>query len=461
MDHQDRLEGHLPSHLGPSQHQEILSVRDIGKDLSFSSATIWAIDGAKRVHQIVGSGSPVIEVTAYAPPFWPPFFRSLENLYSFDPYILATMRKMSYFDPYFSSKLSKMYSFNPPFLTLVAFRVEGRCWASLSKTWPSTPPREETIHLLQSLGWTINWKKSLLEPSRVLEYLGLHFNLEQALISPPSSILETLTSVISRLSTSTMSARKITSINSRISHFAPFIHHGRLQLCFLPLWIKQHWSQHAQPWDSQIQLNQEYISHLHWFCRPEVLQGLPLHTPEPNLFFFTDASLTGWGSIWQDQQIMWQWSLLEQIRHIKWLELEAVCLAICHWGPHWFKQTVRVNCDNSTAVAYICKQRRTHSLSLFHKTLELFQLLDKFAIILVPTHLPVACNITVDVLSRLNSPSPTEWRLPLGILNSILCLRDSADGYVRGSRKQGDTDLCFTLPGRQGLGSRRPLHIVG
>ena len=72
-----------------------------------------------------------------------PLFRSLENLYSFDPYILAKMRKMSYFDPYFSSKFGKMHSFDPSppppfFLILVAFRVNGRCWASLSETWPST-----------------------------------------------------------------------------------------------------------------------------------------------------------------------------------------------------------------------------------------------------------------------------------------------------------------------------------
>ena len=53
-----------------------------------------------------------MKLTTYAPPFRPPFFRSLENLYSFDPYILAKMRKMSYFDPYFSSKLGKMYSFD-------------------------------------------------------------------------------------------------------------------------------------------------------------------------------------------------------------------------------------------------------------------------------------------------------------------------------------------------------------
>ena len=240
--------------------------------------------------------------------------------------------------------------------------------------------------------------KLIPEPSRILEFLELHFSLEQALISPSKSFLETLTSVLSHLSTSTiMSAHKITSINCRISHFAPFIHHGRLQLRFLQFWIEQRRSQHAQPWDSPIQLNQEYISHLHWFCNPEVLQGVLLHTPGPNLDFFRDASLMGWGASWQEQQIMGQWSPLEQQQHINWQELEAVCLAICHWGPHWFQQTDRVYCDNSTAVAYISKLRGgTHSLSLFHKTLELFQLPDMLAIILVPTHLQGARNVTAD-----------------------------------------------------------------
>ena len=37
------------------------------------------------------------------------------------------------------------------------------------------------LQLLQSLGWTINWDKSMLQPSRILDFLGLHFNLEQAL----------------------------------------------------------------------------------------------------------------------------------------------------------------------------------------------------------------------------------------------------------------------------------------
>ena len=97
---------------------------------------------------------------------------------------------------------------------------------------------QQTIQLLQTLGWTINWRKSILEPTHILDFLSLHLNLEQAIVSPPDSFLDSLTSALSHLSASmVMPACKITSINNRISHYAPFIHHGRLQLRFLQFWI--------------------------------------------------------------------------------------------------------------------------------------------------------------------------------------------------------------------------------
>ena len=71
------------------------------------------------------------------------------------------------------------------------------------------------------------------------------------------------------------------------------------------------------------------------------------------------------------------------------------------------------------AVAYIRKQGGTHSQALFHKTLELFKILDQFVITLIPTHLPGARNVTADALSRLSQPSPTEWRLQTETLNKL------------------------------------------
>ena len=147
-----------------------------------------------------------------------------------------------------------------------------------------------------------------------------------------------------------MPAWKLSSITSQISHFAPFIHNGNLHLRFLQFWIKRHWSQHKLSWDTGIQLDAEFLSQLRWFNRREVLKRVPLHLPEPNLFFFTDTTLTGWGASCQNRHLSGQWSNPESSQHINWLELEAIRLAILQWGPQWHNQTVRVYCDNSTAV---------------------------------------------------------------------------------------------------------------
>ena len=70
--------------------------------------------------------------------------------------------------------------------------------------------------------------------------------------------------------------------------------------------------------------------------------------------------------------------------------------------------------------------------------------------------------MTADALSRINNPSPTEWRTPRkNLTQSVLGLRDPLSGHVRHSREQGDPSLCFSLPGRQRLGGRHPLHILG
>ena len=302
----------------------------------------------------------------------------------------------------------------------------------------------------------------MLIPSRIIDFLGLIFNLEKAIISPPESFLASLTQLLSRLSTPTvMPVRKFSSITSRISHFAPFIHHRRLQLRFLQFWIKWHWTQHRQSWDTPLQLDAEFLSPLRWFNRLDVLNGVPLHLPEPNLFFFTDASLTGWGASWQEHDLSGQWSLQDSNQHINWLELEAIRLAVLKWGPLWINQTARVYCDNSTAVAHIRKQGGTHSRLLFNKTLEIFHLLDKFGILLIPTHLPGARNLTADALSGLNTPKSDRMAAPSGNLTqAVLCLRDSPSRHVRHGREQGDPNLHFTLPGRQSLGARCPLNVV-
>ena len=47
------------------------------------------------------------------------------------------------------------------------------------------------------------------------------------------------------------------------------------------------------------------------------------------------------------------------------------------------------------------------------------------------------------------------------LTQSVLCLWDPPSGHVRHNGEQGDSSLCFTMPRRQSLGGRHPLHIMG
>ena len=44
---------------------------------------------------------------------------------------------------------------------------------------------------------------------------------------------------------------------------------------------------------------------------------------------------------------------------------------------------------------------------------------------------------------------------------SVLCLKDPPSGHVRHGGEQDHSSLCFSLPGRQSLGGRHPLNILG
>ena len=56
-----------------------------------------------------------------------------------------------------------------------------------------------------------------------------------------------------------------------------------------------------------------------------------------------------------------------------------------------------------------------------------------------------------------NRMASSNWNLE----QTVLCLRNSPDRHVCHSGEQGDARLCFSIPGWQGMGGRRPIPIMG
>ena len=70
------------------------------------------------------------------------------------------------------------------------------------------------------------------------------------------------------------------------------------------------------------------------------------------------------------------------------------------------------------------------------------------------------CNRRCTVSTQQSKPDRMEAS-SRNLTQSVLCLRDPPSGHVCHGREQGDSNLRFTLPGRQSLGGQRPFHILG
>ena len=79
---------------------------------------------------------------------------------------------------------------------------------------------------------------------------------------------------------------------------------------------------------------------------------------------FSDASMTGWGATDSNCSTGGKWSSYDVGRHINELELLAAFLALQYFANSSRNCSIRLNIDNTTAVAHINKSGGTRSPQL-------------------------------------------------------------------------------------------------
>ena len=235
----------------------------------------------------------------------------------------------------------------------------------------------QTLNLLISLGFTPNYKKSNLNPSKNLLHLGyLWDSVSMSLTVPPDKVLLTnrqASRILSRSST----LRDISSFLGRIIshktafHLAP-LHYRNLQLQFCSL-LKSN-----VPWDAVVSLNSSSLSDVSWWS------SCPMSLPPHSLLLFqsditlhSDASNSGWGGVLSSgSATSGLWSTSEKKYHINYLELKAVILCISSFLSELKHSSLHIFSDNMTTVFYINKVGGTQSSELCLLALDLWRLLD-------------------------------------------------------------------------------------
>lgn len=280
---------------------------------------------------------------------------------------------------------------------------------------------EKIISLFSELGVPLAEDK-LVGPVEVITYLGIEIDTVRRVVSLPIDKFEALMVMLDNWhGRKKCTKRELLSLIGSLSFACKVIKPGRIflrRLIDLSMTV-EHLGHH-------ITLNAEARADIQWWLDflpdwngRESFQG-PCVTSY-SIKFFTDASSVGYGAVFGKEWLYGKWPDCHANKHINYLELLSICIAVFTWGDSFRNQQVIVFTDNLV----ICNVWRSGSCSnkdIMHLIRKLFMFTAKLNLNVLMQHVAGQYNVLADALSRLQvdrfkrlhttaSPSPASHSL--------------------------------------------------
>lgn len=227
--------------------------------------------------------------------------------------------------------------------------------------------RDRTLQLLQELGWLVNWEKSVLQPARLLTYLGVQIDSENMTFSLPTEKLTKLSKAVAEMLDAhrarRLSLRQAAKVLGSMTAAAAGIELARLHERPLLQEVQQALSEGAQ-WEAYITLSRSTCEACSWW-RNEIMAWNGIRIIEPATVthvLTTDASAEGYGVTIKaldaslDLHTQWKLPATQATRTSNWRELSAIAFALKRLGPAIRGASLRIRSDNATALACIRNQ---------------------------------------------------------------------------------------------------------
>lgn len=152
----------------------------------------------------------------------------------------------------------------------------------------------ETLRTLETLGWHINYQKSVLKPSQEVEYLGLVWNTQQNKLKLPSKKVSKIKLTITKILNSGNSSLKEAQSLLGLLNFANYaVPKGRLHCRRMQLFLKKF---------NQTRLREKRTvpppvqQDLEWWLSTVDHTSTPIVKRKVTHFLSTDAADAGWGA---------------------------------------------------------------------------------------------------------------------------------------------------------------------
>ena len=208
-----------------------------------------------------------------------------------------------------------------------------------------------TIHAFTSAGYIINVKKSDLNPTQDLVYIGGRFCTTLGKMLLPTDRKIALIKVVRTFFRvgARYPARSWLSVMGFMAATISTVETARLRMRPLQWFMKLKWK--SRDLNEIIMVPLQLHQQLQWWTvASNLLEGRPFQKPVHTLTVTTDSSMEGWGGhiLIGDQNLLFSglWSRPERSLHINVLELRAIRLTLQRVQSQVSGQVVRCECDN-------------------------------------------------------------------------------------------------------------------
>jgi hypothetical protein len=159
----------------------------------------------------------------------------------------------------------------------------------------------EIVQFVSWLGWTVNLKKSVMEPKQVFVYLGMEWNTVEMSIRMTKKKNKVLKKELKKWTNwtrggVTVKVRDLATIIGKLS--ATRAQHEEASLYLAKMNRMKSVAVHSGGWNGKVKLSQVLLADLAWWRRA-IRENKPnnIMAFQPTVTVWTDASTTGWGAL--------------------------------------------------------------------------------------------------------------------------------------------------------------------
>lgn len=279
---------------------------------------------------------------------------------------------------------------------------------------------KETVLLLDKLAFTVHPEKSVLYPTKLIQFLGFWINSAEMVVSltcEKAEAIETLCKQI--VEENTITIRKFAQLIGKLVASEPGVTYAPLYYKTLEIEKDCVLKESSGDFDSYITVSNKSLLCIQWWIDNVTNSSKSLEIDDPILVIKSDSSMKGWGCFNENTGECAQgfWNDSEKQCHINYLELKAGFLGIKEFCSTLTNCHVKLYMDNTVAVTYINKMGgKIENLNDLTKNIWIWCMNKN--IWLSASHIAGVDNIEADFLSR-DKHSDMEWMLNKEVFDKI------------------------------------------